>query len=241
MKVALIGYGRMGRIIESILIEKGHEVSFVISGGNREDIHLINPENTDVCIEFTKPDVAPDNLNTLIGNGLNVVCGTTGWYDRFEQVRELVILHNTALVAASNFSIGVNLFFEVARQLSVLMKDQDYDVRITETHHTQKKDAPSGTAITLSEEVRAVYKNFTGYQLNNDEDPELLPVYAYRVEDVPGTHELIFSNDIDEITLRHVAFNRRGFALGAVIAAEFIHGKKGVFSIREILRQLASG
>jgi len=239
MRAAIIGYGKMGRMIESILSERGHSVSFKINKENASEIHLVLPENTDVCIEFTHPEAAVANLSILINNGLPVVCGTTGWYDRLEEIYHLVEKKNTSLVTASNFSIGVNLFFEAARQLAALMHGSGYAVRINESHHTEKKDAPSGTAITLSEEVRSVYSEFEGFQLNAEELPNKIPVYAYRIPDEPGTHELIFRNEIDEIMLRHVAFNRKGFAMGAVIAAEYIHNKKGIFHIRDILKSIA--
>lgn len=139
-------------------------------------------------------------------------------------------------MAASNFSIGVNLFFEAARQLSALMKHRGYSVEINETHHIHKKDAPSGTAITLSEQVRAVLEEFEGYQLNSENEDNLIPIFSHRLEDVPGTHELRFGNEIDAISLKHVAFNRNGFALGAVMTGEYIIGRKGIFTIGEILK-----
>ncbi len=236
MKAALIGYGKMGHIIESVLLEKGHSVSFRINEENKSEIHDIRPDNTDVCIEFTGPEAAFDNLTHLIRQGLPVVCGTTGWYARMPEIYELVKKQGTSFVAASNFSIGVNLFFEAARQLAALMKHRDYSVKISETHHIHKKDAPSGTAITLSEQVRAVLDEFEGYQLNSEKEENLIPIYSHRLEDVPGTHELTFGNEIDEISLKHVAFNRNGFALGAVLAAEYIIGRKGIFTIGEILK-----
>jgi len=240
MRVALIGYGKMGKTIEQILLERGHHVSLVIDKENHDMIRSVTPDNTDVCIEFTGPESAFDNLTLLINNKLPIVCGSTGWYDKMEQIKESVLQNDTAFVAASNFSIGVNLFFEAANALSSIMKNhQDYKISINETHHTEKKDAPSGTAITLSEEVRKVIDGYNGYSLNIANDEKLLPVYAFREENVPGTHELVFKNDIDEVMLRHVAFNRSGFALGAVVAAEYIHNKKGVFTIREILKSLS--
>lgn len=235
MRVALIGYGKMGHTIESILLERGHTISYKVSIDNTETIHQINLDNTDVCIEFTHPGVAFDYIRLLSDSGLPVVCGTTGWYDRLEEAKAIVLKNNTALVVASNFSIGVNLFFEAARDLARLMHGQDYTIRINESHHIEKKDAPSGTAITLSEEVRSVYNEYSGYQLNRDSDPSLLPIFASRIADVPGTHELIFKSGVDAIVLQHVAFNRQGFALGAVVAAEYIWDKKGIFSIRDIL------
>lgn len=240
MRVSLVGYGKMGKTIEKLLLERNHVISFRIDKDNQPDLELISSDNTDVCIEFTGPDSAFDNLNTLISNKLPVVCGSTGWYDRMEQIKEFVIQQDTSFVAASNFSIGVNLFFEAANKLSTIMKGHsDYQVSINETHHTEKLDAPSGTAITLSEEVRKVMDVFTGYSLNEASSVDLLPIYAFREENVPGTHELIFKNEIDEILLRHVAFNRTGFAMGAVVAAEFIFDKKGVFTIREILKSIS--
>ncbi len=237
MKAAIIGYGKMGKIIESILFDRGHSISFRVDKDNFHQLKDINRENTDVCIEFTGPNSALSNLKILVGNGMPVVCGSTGWYDELPSIKELVVKNNTSFVAASNFSIGVNLFFEAAKDLSKIMKNQHgYNVSIRETHHTQKLDAPSGTAITLNEEVSSVLDRFEGYSLNEEGIDHKMPIYAFREEDVPGTHELVFKNEIDEISLKHVAFNRNGFAMGAVVAAEYIFDKKGVFTIREILK-----
>ena len=237
MKVAIIGYGKMGKIIEGFLIERGHSISFKIDKENFHQLKDINRENTDVCIEFTGPNSAKANLEILVGNGMPVVCGSTGWYSELTFIQELAVKNDTSFVAASNFSIGVNLFFEAAKDLSKIMKNQEgYGVSIRETHHTQKLDAPSGTAITLSEEVSSVLEQFDGFSLNEEGMDHKMPIYALREEDVPGTHELVFRNEIDEISLKHIAFNRNGFALGAVVAAEYIFDKKGVFTIREILK-----
>lgn len=237
MRVALVGYGKMGHIIEALLLKRDHEITFKIDKDNAHDLNNISPANTDVCIEFTNPEVAYDNLTVLIESGLPVVCGSTGWYSQLQIIHQKVIEKNTAFVAATNFSIGVNVFFEAAKDLArLLQKYNDYKPSIKETHHTEKKDAPSGTAITLSEEVISVLPGYEGYKLNSDEDENLIPVYAFREANVPGTHELIFNNGIDEISLKHVAFNREGFAMGAVMAAEYIYDKKGIFTISEILK-----
>ncbi len=239
MRVALIGYGKMGHIIEALLVKRGHEISFTIDKDNVHELTQILPANTDVCIEFTNPEAAFNNLNILIDNGLPVVCGSTGWYSKLPEIHQKVIDRNTSFVAATNFSIGVNIFIEAAKNLAGLIKKyEDYRPAIRETHHTEKKDAPSGTAITLSEEVVSVLPNYEGYKLNSDDNENMIPIYAFREANIPGTHELIFNNGIDEISLKHIAFNREGFAMGAVIAAEYIHDKKGIFTISEILKSI---
>ena len=237
MQLCLIGYGKMGRAIEQIALERGHKITLVIDTHNPADLSNENLQNCNAAIEFTMPQSAVHHIKTCIDAGIPVVSGTTGWLSEKKNVEEYCRQKNGTFLYASNFSIGVNLFFEAAKDLSKIMKNQEgYGVSIRETHHTQKLDAPSGTAITLSEEVSSVLEQFDGFSLNEEAVDAKMPIYALREEDVPGTHELVFRNEIDEISLKHIAFNRNGFALGAVVAAEYIFDKKGVFTIREILK-----
>lgn len=231
MKIAIVGYGKMGKEIEQIALERGHQISFKINSSNAMTLGDINHNNTDVAIEFTSPDSAYENLTQLLDQKVSCVCGSTGWLHKNvnNQSNEQSIYNlnqrmNTGLIIASNFSLGVNLFFHAARQLATLMKPfPQYSPSISETHHVHKKDAPSGTAITLNN----IVQNVMGLEL-----PEIV---SHRLDEVPGTHELTFSNTIDEINLKHIAFNRKGFALGAVVAAEFLLDKRGFFSMDDVL------
>lgn len=242
MRVAIIGYGKMGKEIEKVLLQRGHTISYIIDHQSQDKLIEINRQNTDVGIEFTGPSSAPDNLRTLISNGMPVVCGSTGWYVNLDEIRDLVTYHQAALVAATNFSLGVHLFFEAANHLARLFKSHPgYKVRINETHHTEKLDAPSGTAITLAKEVMSVMSHFDGFSQDRDDEADKIPLFSFREANVPGTHELILTSQIDEISLRHTAFNRSGFALGAVLAAEYIKDKTGNFTMRNILSDIQQG
>ncbi len=237
MKIALIGYGKMGQAIEQIALERGHEVLLKINSGNTE---LFTPENLqscDVAIEFTRPELAEANVLKCLQAGVPVVCGTTGWNERVETARTAALQSNTAFLQASNFSVGVNIFFEVNKLLAKLMNEQpDYDVVMEETHHTQKKDAPSGTAITLAEQIlNNVNRKKQWQEGTPDNNPETLSIIAHREEHVPGTHMVRYQSPIDDIEITHTAHSRKGFALGAVLAAEFIAGKKGVFQMSDVL------
>lgn len=237
MNIALIGYGKMGKAIEQIALQRGHQVTLRIGRSNLHDFVKENLVLADVAIEFTSPESAPDNVLRCLDAGVPVVCGSTGWNERLYLAKEKCAVSNGAFLHASNFSIGVNIFFEINKQLASLMNDwPEYSVTIEETHHTAKKDAPSGTAITLAEQVIDNLKRKQHWQLDAPpQQEELLPIKAYREEDVPGTHRVSYRSAIDDIEIVHTAHSREGFALGAVLAAEFIQHRKGIFTMSDVL------
>jgi 4-hydroxy-tetrahydrodipicolinate reductase len=235
MKIVLIGYGKMGKAIEEIAIKKGHSVSLVIDLHNAADLTKENLEKGDVAIEFTTPETAKNNILKCFDAGLPVVCGTTGWLQDLEEVKKACTQNNGAFLYSSNFSIGVNIFFEVNKRLASLMNKHGYDVSIEEIHHTQKKDAPSGTAITLAEQVMNELdrkKKWVNYESDVEEE---LSIISKRIDPAAGTHSVKYSSPIDDIEIIHTAHNRQGFASGAVLAAEYIHNKKGIFSMKDVL------
>jgi 4-hydroxy-tetrahydrodipicolinate reductase len=236
MKIALVGYGKMGHAIEQIAIQRGHEIILTISSVNRYDLKPEMLKGIDVAIEFTNPAAAKENVLACLGAGTPVICGTTGWNEGLESAREAAAKNNTAFLHASNFSVGVNIFFEVNKHLAAMMNDQpDYDVILEETHHTQKKDAPSGTAITIAEQIIEKISRKTEWTKAETIEPHTFPIVAHRIENVPGTHSVKYTSRIDDIEIIHTAHNREGFARGAVLAAEFIVGKTGVFSMKDVL------
>ncbi|MFT6814857.1 MAG: 4-hydroxy-tetrahydrodipicolinate reductase [Sphingobacteriales bacterium] len=241
MKIALIGYGKMGREIEAVAIARGHEITLKITSENLEDLAQLSPENVDVAIEFSSPESAVTNIEECIAAKVPVVVGTTGWYDNFKSIEAQVKKENTALFYATNFSVGVNLFWKMCTQIAKLMGDnENYDALITEVHHTGKLDVPSGTAITTAERIlkeQTKLKSWESFEedIVDDVDDDKLPIVSVREEDVPGTHVLSYTSEIDEIDLMHTAFNRKGFATGAVLAAEFLQNKKGVFSMDDLV------
>lgn len=235
MRIGIVGYGKMGKIIEQIAHDRGHEVVMKISSSNIADFNAAALKAVDVVIEFTNPEAAPANVAKCLSSGVPTVCGSTGWNDDLEQAYELTKANDTSFIWASNFSIGVNLFWKMTAALAKIMQPyHSYDVSINEIHHTQKKDAPSGTAITTAEKIleHSTSKHF--WQLDGTV-PEALNITAERIGLVPGTHEIKYTSEIDDIELVHTAHNRNGFALGAVIAAEYIHNKKGVFTMNDVL------
>jgi len=235
MKIALIGYGKMGKAIEEIALQKGHTICLTIDLYNLEDLTKENLQKADVAIEFTSPENAANNILQCFDAGVPVVCGTTGWLNNLSKVKEICIEQNGSFLYASNFSIGVNIFFELNKKLAELMSKQDYKVTIEETHHTQKKDAPSGTAITIAEQIikeLSHKKQWVNQESNNAED---LSIISHRIDPAAGTHAVKYSSDVDNIEIIHTAHNRKGFASGAVLAAEFIKDKKGIFTMRDVL------
>jgi 4-hydroxy-tetrahydrodipicolinate reductase len=236
MKIALIGYGKMGKAIEEIAIEKGHEIVLRIDVTNVQDFNKENIAKADVAIEFTGPHSAFDNITKCLQLGIPVVSGSTGWLEKWNEIEVLCSNTNGAMVYASNYSIGVNLFFELNTYLAKLMnRHPEYEVSMKEIHHTQKKDAPSGTAITLAEQVLAhssTKKNWVNAATNKTGD---LLIVSERIDPYPGTHSVKYQCGIDDIEIIHTAYNRKGFAGGAVLAAEFVAGKKGIFGMREVL------
>lgn len=236
MKIALIGYGKMGHAIEKIAIQHGHEIVLKIRTANRHDMTSDNLKKADVAIEFTRPDAGKENVLACLEAGLPVVCGTTGWNEQIGEAKIKAFENNTAFLQASNFSIGVNIFFEINKQLALLMNSQtDYNVTVEETHHTQKKDAPSGTAITIAEQILENLSRKKYWTKEYTNDPEAFPIIAHRIEDVPGTHNVKYSSLVDDIEIIHTAHSREGFAKGAVLAAEFLYGKTGIFTMRDVL------
>ena len=236
MRILLIGYGKMGKEIELIAIERGHEIAGKIGSNNKSDLSLFNSSNTDAAIEFTQPESAFENISYCLQAGIPILSGTTGWLAKFEQIKSLCTSKNGAFLYASNYSIGVNLFFELNKTLAKLMSGQPYHLGIEEIHHTQKKDAPSGTAITLAEGIIANsnYKSWTMNSASKDE----IKITSKRIDPAPGTHVITYDSDIDQIEIKHTAHSRKGFASGAVLVAEWIIGKKGVFEMKDFLNDL---
>jgi 4-hydroxy-tetrahydrodipicolinate reductase len=236
VKIALIGYGKMGKAIEKIAHESGHEV--VGKFGKSQPPTVSALKEADVAIEFTRPELAPAHIMLCKEAGIPVVVGTTGWYDQFENIKSQ--FHSQgALFTATNFSIGVNIAFYLNRVLAGIMnRYPEYAAGITEIHHTQKLDAPSGTAISLAEGIIDRHLSFEKWELSNDEKQSfggILPVQALRIDDVPGTHTVTWNSAIDSISFTHTAHNREGFARGALLAAEWIIGKQGVYSMQDML------
>lgn len=231
MKIALVGYGKMGHIIDDIATKKGHKIVAKLN----ETPTFENLNNPDVVIEFSNPEVAFNNIKVCLENSIPVVCGTTGWLDSKPQIEEIALQNNTGFLYGSNFSLGVNLFFALNEKLANLMKDfPEYNVQLEEIHHTHKKDAPSGTAISIAEGIIKNDSRFDAWKLDETQNKEL-GIFAIREDEVPGTHSVYYKSEVDEIEIKHTAFNRNGFAVGAVIAAEWIIGKTGNFDMNDVL------
>lgn len=236
MNIAIIGYGKMGKEIEKSALERGHDVSLKISSKNTHEFTFNNLKNIDVAIEFTNPELAVNNINICIESNTPVVVGTTGWYDKFNEISTRVSENNGTLLYATNCSIGVNLFFKLNKQLAQLMnKHKEYDIKMEETHHVQKLDAPSGTAITLAEGILSNNEEKDLWVKGGSKAQNQLSVVSHRIENVPGTHQINYTSTIDDIEIKHTAHNRKGFAVGAVIAAEYIVDKKGIFTMEDVL------
>jgi len=237
MRIALLGYGKMGKTIETIAKERGHSISFKIDSSNLHEWENVATENTDVVIEFTVPETALSNFDKCFAKGIPVIVGTTGWYDNLEEIRKKVLDNHYSFLWASNFSIGVNLFFELNKTLAKMMSPYaEYAPSLTETHHIHKLDAPSGTAITLADGIISNHEKFEKWKLDSQGEENELKVTALRVDEVPGTHQINYESENDEIEIKHIAKSRKGFALGSVIAAEWIIGKQGFFSISDVLK-----
>lgn len=236
MNIALVGYGKMGREIEKILIERGHTIGLIIDQDNANDLNAKNLSGIDVAIEFTTPATAYDNVVKCIESGVAVVCGTTAWLDKMDRIKELCKKENGAFFYASNYSIGVNVMFKMNETLARLMNPfGEYDVTVEEVHHTQKKDAPSGTAITIAEGIVDNLDRKTKWVGETTTTPEELEVVAVRRSVVPGIHTVTYESETDLITLSHNTKSRRCLAVGAVLAAEFLCGKKGIYSMSDLL------
>jgi len=245
MKIALLGYGKMGKIVEKIAIDRKHEIVLKVDLDNQQDLTAENLQMADAVIEFSTPATVLNNIEHCFNAGVPVVVGTTGWYKQLPEVKQRCEQTGNALVYATNFSVGVNLFFHVNRVLAKLMNNYPYyDVQVEEIHHTQKLDSPSGTAITLAEgiienldakkdwvNVLTADEGETGDEnIKNDQ----LLIESFRIDSVPGTHTVIYDSEVDSIEIKHIAHNRNGFALGAVLAAEWIQGKKGFYSVTDM-------
>jgi 4-hydroxy-tetrahydrodipicolinate reductase len=236
MKIALIGYGKMGKAIERIAVSKGHEIVLKIDLDNGFEMTSENLQKADVAIEFTGPSSAPANLLACANSGIRTICGSTGWLEQWDTIKNAFVKSGSAFLYASNFSIGVNIFFELNKKLASLMAaHREYSVEMTEIHHTQKKDAPSGTAITLAEQVMKEIPSLTSWVNRSVQNPGELPILSKRLDPAPGTHEVRYFSAIDDIEIIHTAHNREGFAGGAVLAAEYIADKKGIFSMKDVL------
>jgi len=236
MKIALIGYGKMGKTIENLALTKGHQVVLKIQRNNVHELTVDALQEADVCIEFSGPDSAFTLVSACLNAGRPTVCGSTAWLHQLEEAQQLALKNNTALLYASNFSLGVNLFFKINQfAAKLLSRYAEYKVLMEETHHTQKKDAPSGTAVTLAEAILAEHPTKKSWVNHETLQPEELPIISYRIDPAPGTHLVRWDSTIDTIELSHTAHSRDGFAAGALLAAEFLVQKKGLFTMDDVL------
>lgn len=237
MKIALLGYGKMGKEIEQVALAMQHEIVLKIGSANLHELTPINLKQADVAIEFSTPQTAVNNILKCFEASVPVVVGTTGWLSKMEEMKALCKQNNQTLFYASNFSIGVNLFFRLNEYLATMMKSHpEYFPAIEEIHHVHKKDAPSGTAITLAQGLIKAHEGIEKWVLNEFAQPGELPIHSKREGEVPGTHSISYTSKVDEIKIVHQAYNRRGFAEGAVHAAVWLIGKKGVFSMEDMLK-----
>ncbi|MEO9003518.1 MAG: 4-hydroxy-tetrahydrodipicolinate reductase [Ginsengibacter sp.] len=236
MKIALLGYGKMGQAIEEIALQNGHQVMLRINDQNLQDLTKENIRKADVAIEFTNPQSAVENILFCFGENVPIVCGTTGWLSQLNMIQEKCKELTGTFLSATNFSIGVNIFFELNKKLASLMQaHSDYDVTLEEIHHTEKRDAPSGTGITLAEGILASSPVKSKWVNRKAQRPDELSIISKRIENFPGTHSIKYTSSIDDIEIIHTAHNRKGFAQGAVLAAEFIVDKKGIFTMKDVL------
>ena len=230
MKIALLGYGKMGKVIERVAQERGHEIVL----RKKSDDSFDGLETADVAIEFSVPGAAVNNLTECFNKNVPAICGTTGWLEHYDEMKQLCEANKGAFIYGSNFSLGVNIFFELNVQLAKMMsKLKQYNVSMEEIHHTQKLDAPSGTAISLANDIIA-NSNYLGWAIENPKENDIF-IEAKREENVPGTHTVMYDSDVDSIEIKHTAHSREGFALGAVVAAEWLAGKQGVFNMKNVL------
>ncbi len=229
MKIALLGYGKMGKVIEQIALERGHTI--VLKKTSADSFEGL--ENADVAIDFSVPTTAVNHISECLNRNIPVISGTTGWLEDYEKMVDLCNQKNGSFIYGSNFSLGVNIFFELNRQLAKMMQNlKQYNVSMEEIHHTQKLDAPSGTAISLANDI-IKNSDYINWSLTKDETS--IYIDAKRIENVPGTHSVFYDSKVDQIEIKHTAHSREGFALGSVIAAEWIIGKKGVFTMKDVL------
>ncbi|WP_028297267.1 4-hydroxy-tetrahydrodipicolinate reductase [Olivibacter sitiensis] len=243
MNIALLGYGKMGHIIENIALARGHDVPLVIGARNRAQITAKDFADIDVAIDFSTPYAALANIALCFEANVPIVVGTTGWYEHLDKVKDKCLSGNKSLMIGSNFSIGVNIFFHINKLLAKAMRpyEADYEVQVEEVHHVHKLDAPSGTAITIAEDILSELDDKVKWVNNlvgsaNEVMPKAdeLLIASHRIEEVPGTHTVIYSSEVDEIELKHTAHSRAGFAMGAVIAAEWLKDKKGFYTVKDM-------
>jgi len=231
MKIALLGYGKMGKVIERIALERGHEIVLKKTSSTTFE----GLQNADVAIDFSIPDCAVENISECLNNGIPVISGTTGWLEHYDKMVALCNEKNGAFIYGSNFSLGVNLFFELNDYLAkMISKFNQYNVSMEEIHHTQKLDKPSGTAISLANGIIKNTDTKNNWSIENPKSEEVF-IDVKRIENVPGTHSIFYKSEVDTIEIKHTAHNRDGFALGSVIAAEWLIGKKGVFTMKDVL------
>jgi 4-hydroxy-tetrahydrodipicolinate reductase len=236
MKIALIGYGKMGKAIEEIAVQRGHEIVLKIDEPNLSDFTKGNISKAGVAIEFTGPQSAYENVKKALAFDVPLVCGSTGWLEKLEEVEKLCNDRKGSFIYSSNYSVGVNIFFEVNKKLAAMMvSHKDYEVQVTEIHHTEKKDAPSGTAITIAEQIIENIPRKKAWVNRISDNPGELEIISERIDPAAGTHKVKYSSAVDDIEIIHTAHSRQGFALGAVLAAEFIHNKKGIFNMHDVL------
>ena len=236
MKILIIGYGKMGKSIEAIARDRGHQIAGTIDLDNYSSLKDTDPATVDVAIEFSQPDAAFENIKCCLEKGIKVLSGTTGWLSRKQDIESLCHQHQGTFFYASNYSIGVNLFFRLNRYLANLIKDYtQYKVEITEIHHTEKKDAPSGTALTLAEDIINANPRIRSWEGQGGESEDKLGIISKRMGTVPGTHIIDYVSDIDQIEIKHEAFSRKGFAIGAVLVAEWLKDRKGILSMQDFL------
>jgi 4-hydroxy-tetrahydrodipicolinate reductase len=235
LNIALIGYGKMGKEIEKIALARGHKIVCIIDKDN--SIHILDPKNVDVAIEFSRPEVAFDNITHCISSNIPVISGTTGWLEKKSSAEQFCVEKEGAFLYASNFSIGVNIFFALNKFLAQMLSSNDeYSCSMTEIHHTSKLDSPSGTAITLAKDIIKESSRLNNWSDSpNKSEASTIHITSERIKDAPGTHIINYSSEIDEITISHEAKSRKGFASGAVLAAEWIIGKKGNFTMKDVL------
>ncbi|QCK16036.1 4-hydroxy-tetrahydrodipicolinate reductase [Mangrovivirga cuniculi] len=242
MKLAIIGYGKMGKTIEKIALDRGHEIVNIVEERGANVLKQLSQNGAEVAIEFSQPEAAAENIKACIDQKVKVVSGTTGWLDKMDEIKKYAKQKEGTFFYASNYSVGVNLFFHLNEWMANLMsRYSDYNVKMEEIHHTEKKDAPSGTAITLAEGIVKNHPDIQNWKLfEGDNVPEnspenIVPILSKRIDPTPGTHEIIYKSDIDEISIKHTAHSRTGFALGAVLVAEWIKDKQGILTMKDFL------
>jgi 4-hydroxy-tetrahydrodipicolinate reductase len=236
MKIALIGYGKMGKTIEQLAVEAGHQIVLKIGKENKAELNAENIKKADVAIEFSTPETAFANVSFCLQHQVPTVCGTTAWLQHLPKAEQMAMDNNTGFIYASNFSIGVNLFFAFNKHLAKIMTNYpQYSVGLEEIHHTQKLDAPSGTAVTLAEGILDQYPTKNTWVNHASTKPNELQIISKRIDPAPGTHSVLYNSEIDSIAITHTAHNRIGFASGALVAAAFLQNKKGIFTMQDVL------